>query len=259
VARFSSSQIEQLKEIGACLQQKRLEQSLSLQQISSSTKIRPGLLTAIEEGQVDQLPEPIYLQGLIRHYGSALQIDGDALAKTLSPKDVSLDTETPAEEVLRKPSLPPLEMPKSSGRYFLFALLLVSAVGGLFFLLNRPATQEPISPKSSRPAIQSPLPTPKIVPPKPRLSPSPPASADRGKVAATVSLEGASWVRIKVDGQIVFEGVLNKGEQKTWTAQKQLSIRAGNAGNVKVSSAQKPPQTLGRLGEVKEINLTPSQ
>ncbi|MGH2414352.1 MAG: DUF4115 domain-containing protein, partial [Microcystaceae cyanobacterium] len=51
------------------------------------------------------------------------------------------------------------------------------------------------------------------------------------------------------------EGVLSKGTQKSWQAKKQLSIRAGNAGAVSLSIDQKPPQLMGRFGEVKEVTL----
>jgi hypothetical protein len=65
-------------------------------------------------------------------------------------------------------------------------------------------------------------------------------------------------MQIQADGKTEFEGTLNKGEQKTWTAKKNLLLRVGNAGAVTVSHNQGTEKVLGTLGEVKEINFTSS-
>jgi pseudouridine synthase len=53
---------------------------LSLEAVASKTLIRASLLQAIEHGDLDSLPEPVYIRGLIRRYGDALGLDGEALA-----------------------------------------------------------------------------------------------------------------------------------------------------------------------------------
>ena len=79
---LNPAQVEQLKEIGAYLRQIRQEVSIPIEEISAKTLIRLGMLKAIEEGQPDQLPEPVFVQGFIRRYADALGLDGVALAKT---------------------------------------------------------------------------------------------------------------------------------------------------------------------------------
>ncbi len=253
MSKFSPEQVEKLKEIGIYLRQRRLELSISLEQITSSTLIRVGLLKAIEEGQVDQLPEPVYLQGLIRHYGDALQIDGEALAKTFPQSDRSVASKTSPQgsspgKVFWK--LMRLEV------YFLYILLLAGAVYGLFYFLKRSPVDkpEPLSTETSPPVVTSPPPTPTPSPAK-TPTPKPQASEETAPLSATVSLEGRSWFRVQVDGKTEFEGILNEGTQKTWKAKKQLIIRVGNAGAVRLSKNQGSPQLLGSPGEVKEVTL----
>jgi hypothetical protein len=73
----------------------------------------------------------------------------------------------------------------------------------------------------------------------------------------TVELQGESWVRVKADGKTMFVGTLNKGERKTWTANKKLTIRSGNAGAVLVSANKSEQKPLGDLGRAKTVTFTP--
>jgi cytoskeletal protein RodZ len=57
---------EQLSELGVLLRSVRIEQGLSLDAVASKTLIRSSLLQAIEQGDLDSLPEPVYIRGLIQ-------------------------------------------------------------------------------------------------------------------------------------------------------------------------------------------------
>ena len=76
MTKFSGSQQSQLAQIGAFLREKREQQGKSLQDIAVSTYIRPQLLTGIETGDPDLLPEPIFVQGFIRRYAETLGLKG---------------------------------------------------------------------------------------------------------------------------------------------------------------------------------------
>ncbi|MEM8780503.1 MAG: DUF4115 domain-containing protein, partial [Cyanobacteria bacterium P01_G01_bin.49] len=83
------------------------------------------------------------------------------------------------------------------------------------------------------------------------------ANTQTEPVKAAIKLENDSWLNIKVDGQTEYEGFLKAGSQQAWTAKKSLVIRAGNAGAVNLSINDKPAQSLGESGQVKEITITP--
>ncbi len=78
---YSTLQQDHLKKIGANLQEARVAQSKTVDDIAVQTYIRPQLLNAIEAGQVADLPQPIFVQGFIRRYAEALGLDGKTLAK----------------------------------------------------------------------------------------------------------------------------------------------------------------------------------
>ncbi len=71
---------KKLAEIGAQLRQYREQQSICLDKVALVTMIRRNLLQAIEDGQLDQLPEPVYTQGLIKRYAEAMGLDGTQFA-----------------------------------------------------------------------------------------------------------------------------------------------------------------------------------
>ena len=62
------------------LRESRLARGLSIEDISSVTKINPTYLHAIETGEYDLLPEP-YIVLFIRAYAKEIGIDPDDAAK----------------------------------------------------------------------------------------------------------------------------------------------------------------------------------
>ncbi|WP_107671266.1 helix-turn-helix domain-containing protein [Cyanothece sp. BG0011] len=96
-------------------------------------------------------------------------------------------------------------------------------------------------------------------------APTPPETAEdttsepatEKAITAALQLEGDSWLQVSVDGKVEYEGILKEGEQQSWDAQETLTIRAGNAGAVKLSVNDKPAEAIGALGEVKTVEVTP--
>lgn len=77
---LKTSQVESLRHIGAHLRQVRAQQDLSIQDIHSKTFIQRYALKAIEDGDVDALPEAFYVRAFIQKYAIALGLPGTELA-----------------------------------------------------------------------------------------------------------------------------------------------------------------------------------
>src|SRR5215471_10902907 len=60
---------------GEELRRERQIREISLEEISSATKISVRLLTALEQGDVRRLPAPAFTRGFIRAYARHLGID----------------------------------------------------------------------------------------------------------------------------------------------------------------------------------------
>ena len=122
-------QAEKLVEMGVQLRTSRLKQGFSLEQMVVLTKIPRRLLQAIEEGNLEELPEPIYIQGLIRQFADALGLNGGEFSRSfpIGLNRVSLKhgwKSTPVGQ------LRPFHL------YLLYILLIICSVNGLSQLLN---------------------------------------------------------------------------------------------------------------------------
>ncbi|WP_448562256.1 RodZ domain-containing protein [Trichothermofontia sp.] len=113
--------------------------------------------------------------------------------------------------------------------------------------LAAPETPTFVSPTvAARPTVASAAPD--VSSPSPQ--PSPVANGE--PVVVKLNFQGTSWVEVTVDGEVVFEGTLDAGTQRTWSGKKQVTIVAGNAGAVFVSYNQGQAVPMGELGEVRE-------
>lgn len=74
------TQCESLQRIGAQLQQARTDRGWALQDIQQQTYIQRYALQAIENGDLDALPEPFYIRAFIQKYAIALGLPGAAIA-----------------------------------------------------------------------------------------------------------------------------------------------------------------------------------
>jgi cytoskeleton protein RodZ len=209
-------QQEQLSAIGTYLSQIRQEQDRSLEDIAAKTYIPLRLLKAIESGQGQPLPEPVFVQGFIRRYADALGLDGMDLSQRFPVHVTPLPIATavaPALEPSRSLSgpsyssssspavleedLPPRNPSRRQGSrsywpYFAAAGLVAFAgiaLGVVNAISSRPprpnlATtlpQQPVPPTNSaaKNPVQPPAATstaPTTASPKATLSPSPAAS-----------------------------------------------------------------------------------
>lgn len=93
-----------LAELGARLREAREAKGVSLEVLSSQTRIHVRHLRALEEAREDLLPEPFYVKSFVRKVGDALGLDGSGMAGTYwdqrPPQAVTAPLETPLVEVV---------------------------------------------------------------------------------------------------------------------------------------------------------------
>ena len=147
-------------------------------------------------------------------------------------------------------------------------------VGAIALMTNRPqpvtTTPSPSTSPSTKakasikpsPSV-SPSESPRVEPsaiasPTPSSSPSssPAPNLTTGPVNVVLNLSDDSWVEVKSDGKVVFEGTMAKGSNQNWSAQKEIEVTSGNAGAVTVSQNQKPGKVMGSVGDVKTTTFS---
>lgn len=129
---------ERLRELGQELRQVRQSKSLSPYQLHLRTQIPLHQLEALEVGQIDRLPEDVYVRGFIRRVGNVLGLDGASLANSLPPLD-------PVKAILPtwyRPQERTGNM-RSVHLYLGYAALMA---GGVTWLSQQAPPKEPVSP-----------------------------------------------------------------------------------------------------------------
>ncbi len=107
------------------LREAREAKHLTVQQVADATKIRTDHIRALEEGDFNRFPAPIYIRGSVKNYAMMLKLD---LTKILA----DLDTELKGTEKYAEP--PPLvEQSKSPLDHVMF---LLSKVNGKVALVG---------------------------------------------------------------------------------------------------------------------------
>ncbi|WP_232228451.1 helix-turn-helix domain-containing protein [Lyngbya sp. PCC 8106] len=272
----SIEQAQRLVEVGLQLRQTREHHSLSLDMVAAYTMIRRHLLQALEEGIVENLPEPVYTQGLIRRYANALGLNGEELANFFLPEPIILSLES-SSWLLPLPQLRPTHL------YLTYILLILGTMNGLVYLIQSspqvqilpesriaevPATSTTqsvsVSANNSTPgqdqlAVQA---TSTSINNNKTNSPtspvSPPAPINQ-TVEVGITVKDESWVLIEVDGKTEFQGILAGGSKRSWKANNELVVVAGNAGGVMVTVNNGKSQRLGEPGMVEEVIFKSNQ
>ena len=247
---LKQQQSEKLAELGAYLLAVRQERSLSQEDIVILTKIPQKLLDSIEQGKLDDLPEPVYIRALIRQFAEALGLNGVELSNTfpLGFPPVSL---APTRKVHLSGLLRPVHL------YLLYILVIVCSVSSLSRLLNnttlsdsnqQPKQETVLKPQHNQVNSQASNQFQSVSGRLNRINNS-------DSLHIGVTLKASSWIRIIADGKIEFEGVLPEGSQRSWKAQQQLTVKTNNAGSVLISVNQQEAKQMGEPGKEREIKI----
>jgi cytoskeleton protein RodZ len=267
--------------IGPILEKARMERGLTLEEAEQATKIRKRYLSGLEREDYGVLPDAVYARGFLKTYANYLGLDGEELARELRDQRRPRRERTnatygaPAASEFDRPLLNPgglrnKERPKVSGttiRTLLVAVLALAAVVGSLYYVGRGVQSKGESPEQAPPPRseqQQVANGPQQRADQPAAEEGPQGNAQGGgaedqpapppqpeTLTVQVSVEGdPSWLSILVDGELAYEQIAQPGFSQTFQAQRELSVKTGNAGAVGVVVNG---QDLGRLGESGEV------
>lgn len=266
-----------MSQLGARFREAREAHGMSLSEAAASTRILPRYLQALEDGNFEQLPGDVYARGFIRNYAQFLDVPPDELMLLYRR-----ERGTPTDKIQVVPAaIPPRTrscfLPSA---FFAFFSIMV-LIGVLFWVLNAtgltrqsavagieltstatvlPPTEFPTTPPlpsgASLSALpQTPIPTSDPNAPVPTPSPSPGASASAPPQAPLVvevriapDAPQGSWLTISEDGVSKFTGIMLATSTRTFTAQREVYIHAGDASVVELIVNG---ENRGRMGTVR--------
>ncbi|MBM3260644.1 MAG: DUF4115 domain-containing protein [Candidatus Sericytochromatia bacterium] len=273
-----------LAELGARLREVRDAKGVSLDVLSGQTRIHVRHLRALEEAREDLLPEPFYVKSFVRKVGDALGLDGADLARVYWEHRPAQAVTAPLEPTTIEVVMPWWIWPLMASAVLaaIVGTMAVTRPDGVQTLLGGTGG-EPLPATASLAPDASPGPsglaatgtvqlasdavaevTPNTLADAtatvvPGLSaPASPDFATASEPVATPTPQVAakplrfgvrpvspSWMRILADGQLVHEGMVPGGSDRQWGAERQLSVRIGQPGQVE---GRLNDASLGRLG-----------
>ncbi len=268
--------------IGQVLEKARKERGLTLDEVEYATKIRKRYLAGLEREDFGALPDAVYAHGFLKTYANYLGLDGEELSRELRDRrkprrERGIDYGTPKKSDFDRPLINPGELSSAQRRKsisgttiltFLIALLaLATVVGGLYYVgLGAQSSGENPAPPSEEEDAGDPNPQAGAGgAPREREQPAGGEAGGAGgeeeagaasqpepdTLTVEVSVEGApSWLSILADGDLAYEQIAQPGFSQSFEAQREISIRTGNAGAVGV---EVNGQDLGKLGESGEV------
>jgi cytoskeletal protein RodZ len=253
-----------IESAGSRLKKIRQERGLTLEDVQKKTKIHLNVLRAIEGDSISNL-SPIYLKGFIKIYCGYLGLElKDFIGSTAPAAKPTLNATVGrpiGSRVEKKPSFILKDASVKLGviktffdlkKIIIFVsviLVLILGVNLVKFIASRPkaARHRLEKAKVTLPATIAPI----------QKSASPPPAQAQGKTnkeaaqgfTLGIFARGKSWISAKVDGKVVFHGVLARGRSETWQAHEKIELSLGNAGAVELQVNDQRFANLGRNGQ----------
>lgn len=278
-----------LTEIGNILREARERKGLSVEAVEEKIKVAPSVITALEEGNREKFPHPVYARGFVRSYATLLGLDHTELCAEFAreyPVVEDHDTPTPGTGI----SVRTYATRRTENLLRFVAVLVALGLGvGGWILFDEYRDRAPLNKQSLLPETP-PVPDvpvqPEEVPTSSQLtqmqevtqslassnqtdnasvepeeavpateseaitdSTQPAAPAERVLV---ISAHAASWLQARPDDKVV-DYFLRKGESASITFSKTLNVKFGNAGGVTLELDGKPYPFQADSGEVKTL------
>ncbi len=246
---------------GQRLKRERELREVTLQEITSATRIGPRFLEALENEDWEKLPGGVFNRGFVRSIARYLGLDEEAL---LGEYDLAHGAQVAPED-------PPEQKINSSPRWkpvvvVLGALVLLAALIAAGFFVWRhlsargSTTREP--PASAPLATQPPLsvltPASEVSAPMPAASiTAPPVRPTaNGPMDLLVSAIAATHLLVLADGSVAFYDEVHAGENRHFTANDSFEVTAADCGAVLLELNSQPLPPLGVAGSSGTIKLS---
>jgi Helix-turn-helix domain/RodZ C-terminal domain len=263
------------------LKQARIKSNLSLQQLSTVTRIDMKFLEAMESGDFSYLPE-LYVKAFTKQYAKAVNLDENIIIKKFeaSRKGIPYEEESAKQEIRRpielakedkkepehlqdspslynapkSPVMNPSDLQGNKKRVVLSTILVgiiaVFAVIYFFFLRQSHEIVVPERPieevikENKQRYIENEKPDSAAI-----------NSALSDSLNLTIISKDTSWVKIIIDNKKVDDFILFPHSQKNIAAENNFKITFGNSGGIELNLNNKSLNFEGKRGQVKYISI----
>jgi cytoskeletal protein RodZ len=230
---------------GRYLKNVRLEKGISLEAVSSETKIGLNTLLFIENEELNRLPAEVFVKGFLRAYANAIGTDGnEAIRRYVVDLDAFKESKKFEADLF-----------KATSRFWprlLFSLGLLSSIIALsVYLLYRPQTQGlpgngTNQHQHAKTRQQSVL---EVSEPALTNQPFPPI------LSLKVLAVKKTWMKVVIDGQNTQKYRLHPGDRLELRAESGFNLLVGDAKGVRLTLGDTPQRIPGNEGQMVTIQI----
>lgn len=242
--------------VGSTLMAMRREQGKTLADVQASTKIMGRMLSALENERWDELPAAVYVKGYIQNYATFLGVDPAPLLEEYA-RDIGTSVESaPLRRIPERTVVPHRldvhAIPKQAWILAASAIVVVALVAwGVSALIARDEAPPPIAPETTSTTESS------VSTAGPTGAPVTTDAVDGAFILGVAVADGqSSWLQVRVDDLIAYEGTLPGGEEKIWTVTDTAVVRVGKPAAVTVSRDGQPVTMPPATDGIAELTLT---
>jgi transcriptional regulator with XRE-family HTH domain len=218
-------------EIGPILRAARLKRGQSLEAVAQQTRISKRFLEALENDRFEQFPAVVYLRGFLKGYCEHLDVNFEEVWALMSPAPAAAAPEATADPGTASAPAAQPHVPsprpaahaaahRETGAAPAIILSVLLALALAIWLYKNQAGGSTASVPEAPVAL---LPLPRQVEPK-----------------LSLRLKDDAWLRVAVDGQVVFEGRAPRDAVQEWKPLKFVDIRTAEPGSLEFSLNGQP-------------------
>lgn len=242
--------------VGERLREARERKSLTIDQVQKQTSIHSTVLKALEEGRCDEMLTATYVKSFLKKYAEHLGLDTRAIlgeyAVTRQPAPVTAVGKI-AEPVVEAPAAKRGLLKTAVISIAVIALISFAGSRTIGFIKHIASRKAPAAKAGEAPAAKKAAASKKDQSAEKRLAaPSIPRSAP---LKLIIKANQPVLVRIRADGDLVFERVLQNGAAESFTAKDRINIYVAKAEAVSIALNGKNLGSPGK-GIVKNIEIT---
>jgi cytoskeletal protein RodZ len=272
---------------GTHLREAREKRGVSLRQIATTTRISIRTLEALENNEIKKLPGGIFSRAFVRSYAQEIGLDPDEAVRefvhqfplehvTAGTKSANDRVVATGEEGVRR------RQQQVSLAVTLAILIPIAALVVYFVVSSRrsSAAEGAIEAATMAPGgarAESSLPTAQPSPSSTAGATLSPAAASRTPAGANtaaassasaaaiapneplrlrIAPSGPCWVRVKADGEIRHQKLMQKGEVFEQDAKDGFDVLIGDAGTFHYTINNRPGRVTGESGDVIVARIT---
>ncbi|MBZ6174362.1 helix-turn-helix domain-containing protein [Streptomyces olivaceus] len=249
--------------VGSALQRARVDAGLTVDDITTATRVRIAIVHAIEADDFAPCGGDVYARGHIRTLAKAVGLDPAELVAQFEAENGGRPEPTPSAPLFEAERIRPERRGPNWTAAMVAAIVAVIGFVGFTFVKggdsggNEASVAEGSEPSAGASASASASPK-KPADPKPDPSDSAIAAAPRDKVTVKVSaIEGRSWISAKDhNGRQLFDGTLAQGASKTFQDNEKVDLVLGDAGAIELYVNGKKIEDDFQPGSVERLTYT---